>query len=120
MKLAHKVPCRQCPWRDNSLQGYLGGTAPEVYADAVRGNHVPVCHMNDYGPDDSRSAFCAGALATMKNACIAAYTPHGAEQARQKVDRRDDCFVHPIAFYEYHAGKSYVSPFLRGRDAEEA
>lgn len=113
MKLKHKMPCRECPWRKNAAQGFLGGHAPELYADAVAGNEVPACHLQDYGPASARTAMCAGALAVMANACIAPHRTPGGTAAKAEVGRRSDCFGHPAQFYEFHAGKPYVPYLLR-------
>lgn len=120
MRLRHKTPCRECPWRTVSAQGYLGGHSPEMYADAVQENEAPACHMQpDHGPDDPRTTFCAGALATISNACILPHKSPGAREASMEVGRRDDCFQHPAKFYEYHAGKPYVIPIIRRLQKEK-
>lgn len=120
-KLYHKTPCAECPWRKNSAKGWLGGHSPEFYADAPVHNEPTSCHCKDFGPDDDRTAFCAGALSVMANACIMADdSKHpGAEAARRAVGKRDDTFDHPRDFYEYHAGKPYVSPLMRALQERE-
>lgn len=115
MKLYHKEPCAECPWRKTSAQGYLGGYPPEMYADAVACNEVPACHLKDNGPESDDTAMCAGALSVMANACISAWKTPGGDEARKEVGRRDDTFRHPRMFYEYHANKPYVHPLLRVR-----
>tara|TARA_Y100001973_G_C5127478_1_gene295967 strand:+ start:155 stop:520 length:366 start_codon:yes stop_codon:yes gene_type:complete len=120
MKLKHKTPCKECPWRKESLQGYLGGHAPEYYADAVANNEVPACHLQDHGPEDDRTAFCAGALSCMANQAMQPSAMHPGQEtaveAREEVGKRDDTFWHHALFYKYHAGKDYLPPFLRGID----
>lgn len=116
MKLRHKKPCQECPWRLKAPAGWLGGHEPEFYADAVAGNEIPACHLQDFGPDDPRSSFCAGALATAANACIRPTVQEGAAEARLEVGRRDDVFAHPARFFEHHSGgQPYVHPILRRR-----
>jgi hypothetical protein len=117
MKLCHDEPCPECPWREASPAGYLGGHAPEYYADAVQANEVPPCHMQDFGPDDPRSAMCAGALSVMANQCLSAWKTPGGDGAKVSVGRRDDTFRHVAMFYEHHAGQPYVHPLLRSRVA---
>lgn len=112
-QLHHKTPCRKCPWRKDSLQGYLGGYTPEWYADVVQENQVPSCHLRDHGPSDPETAYCVGALHTASNGCI---MPHDAREraARNTVGRNDDCFGHPSLFYTYHSfGQTYVSRLIR-------
>ncbi len=114
MKLYHKTPCAECPWRKTSPQGYLGGWSAEGYADAVSANEVPACHLRDHGPDTDETAFCAGALGTIANACIAPHRAAGdGMAAKEAVGRNPDCFEHPAKFYEYHAGKPWVHPLMR-------
>ena len=117
MRQYHKTPCRECPWRKTSLKGYLGGHDPEYYADAVRAGVVTACHLQDFGPEDNRTAFCAGAASTLANCATAAAESEsgqtGAKAFRNAVGKRDDTFWHPSLFYEYHAGRPYVHPLLR-------
>lgn len=119
MKLFRKVPCPQCPWRRKALPGWLGGIMPSVtesasyYADAVGNNEIPPCHLVDFGPDDDRSRFCVGALATSRNQCIHPDKTRGAPEAAREVGRRDDCFSHVREFYKHHTGEDYTSPLLR-------
>lgn len=113
MKLHHATPCSECPWRKAAPQGWLGGFEPEQYADPVANNEVTACHNRDFGPDDDETAFCAGALATMSNACISAWKSEGADDSKKLVGKREDCFQHPAMFYEHHSGVSWVHPLLR-------
>lgn len=111
MKLQHKAPCNECPWRTTAPAGWLGGHTAEMYADAVAGNEVPACHQQDHGPRSSKTAMCAGALAVIANACIMPHKTKGCDAAAKEVGRRQDCFVHPAQFFTYHTGRPYV-PFL--------
>lgn len=113
MRLYHRTPCRECPWRKTSPAGWLGGFAPEYYADAVSANEVPACHMQDFGPDEDETAMCAGALSVMTNSCTSAWKTEGGDEAKTIVGKRDDTFGHPAQFYEHHAGKPWVHPLLR-------
>lgn len=113
MKLKHKTPCHECPWRKAAPAGYLGGFPAEYYADAVAANEIPACHLKDFGPDDPRTAMCAGSLATAANACILPDRTVGGVEARDKVGKREDCFPHPRAFYKHHTREDYVHPLLR-------
>lgn len=117
MRLHHKVPCRECPWRKESAAGYLGGWPAEHYADAVQANEIPACHLRDHGPENKDTAFCVGALATSANACILPDKQPGAKEARKEVGRREDCFGHPREFYQHHTGQEYVLRIFRKRSA---
>lgn len=119
MRKCHTTPCAECPWKKDSTKGWLGGHPPEFYADAVQEGVIPACHMNDHGPESDRTAFCAGAASTMKNAAKMAEEMEpgqdGAEAMRQAVGKRDDTFAHPALFYAYHTdGKTYTPRFFRG------
>ena len=113
MKLKHKTPCSECPWRKDSLRGFLGGWPAEYYADAVQENEIPACHNMDFGPDDDRTAMCAGALSVASNSAIAPHKTPGASAAKEIVGKNKDCFSWVRDFYEYHTGKEYVPRILR-------
>lgn len=115
MRLIHKTPCNECPWRKTSAVGWLGGFTAEFYADALALNEAPACHLQDFGPDVDETAFCAGALAVAKNACVSLNRSSGdADAAKDVVGKRDDCFSHHSHFYEHHTdGDKYQSPILR-------
>lgn len=116
MKLQHKAPCPECPWRLVALAGWLGGHTPEFYTDAVMHNEVPACHNRDFGPESSDTAFCAGALSVMANGCVSAWNAIGdGEEARQVVGRREDTFAHPHHFFKHHAGEDYTHPLMRSK-----
>lgn len=118
MQLHHKTPCNECPWRNASAPGWLGGHTPEYYADAVQvGNEAHACHLRDYGPDDDDTAFCVGALATMANQCLIPHRSENATEARTIIGRRDDCFGHVALFYQHHAGHPYTHPLMRSNAA---
>jgi hypothetical protein len=108
MKLKHKTPCSECPWRKKACPGWLGGYSAEEYADTVGNNEAPACHNKDYGPDDDRTAFCVGALAVASNQCISLRKSAGADAAKKVIGMRDDCFAHVKFFFEHHSpGKKW-------------
>lgn len=112
-RLIHKTPCNECPWRKDSVQGYLGGYDPQWYADVVQDNQVPSCHLRDHGPENPETAYCVGALHTAANGCI---MPSDAREreARNQVGANPDCFGHPSLFYAYHTfGGRYISRLMR-------
>ena len=117
MRLHHRTPCKECPWRKDSLKGYLGGWPVETYADAVAAGEVPACHLHDHGPETDATPFCAGALACMANQALQPPEFHkgqqGAKEARDTVGKLDIVFWHHSQFYEYHAGEAWVPPMLR-------
>lgn len=111
MKLRHKDPCAECPWRKNAPAGYLGGHAAEYYADAVSANEIPPCHLQDKGPDNPKSSFCVGALSVAANSCISPHNTDGAVEAKTVIGKRDDTFKWVRDFFKHHTGRDYM-PFL--------
>jgi hypothetical protein len=120
VRLIHKTPCAECPWRTVCTPGWLGGFTAEQYADPVQENEVPACHLRDHGPENDNTAFCVGALSVMANSCISAWKSPGGDAAKQIIGRRDDTFRHPALFYEHHTGKPYTIRILRVMNGEQA
>lgn len=113
-RLIHKTPCRECPWRRESVAGFLGGFSAEHYADIVQENQAPSCHLRDHGPGDPETAFCVGALHVAANACIGLREPPHAEEAKRKIGRNEACFSHPREFFSHHThGGDYTPRMLR-------
>lgn len=52
MELFHRKPCKECPWRLEAPQGYLGGHSPEFYADAVAENEIPEKRLENFYDDE--------------------------------------------------------------------
>lgn len=113
MELKHKKACAECPWRKESLKGYLGGHSAEFYTDVVAMNEIPACHLKDYGPNSRKTAMCAGALSVAKKSCIIPHKTQGATEARNEIPHNDETFGHYTQFYKYHADKDYVPYIIR-------
>ncbi len=58
----HKSPCSDCPWRQNSLKGWLNGELPDAWLADVHGEQRIDCHVL-IGPQ------CAGAAIYRGNIC---------------------------------------------------
>jgi hypothetical protein len=114
LTLIHKTPCAECPWRKDSLKGYLGGNTPEMYADSVQNGEAPACHMRDE-THPKGGAFCVGALQCMANSATLPKDPEP-RAAREIVGRSDKVFNFPALFYKYHTGKDYVPFWQRMMD----
>lgn len=41
----HKRPCSDCPFRRDSLHGWLGGYLPEMFTNAAHGEERMPCHL---------------------------------------------------------------------------
>lgn len=74
--LNHKTPCEQCPFKIDSIPGYLGATTAEQFIESTYGEiHMP-CHTYiDYDDPDWEAeqlpfaSHCAGSLIHLKNSC---------------------------------------------------
>jgi hypothetical protein len=58
----HKTPCSDCPFRRDSLPGWLGGYEPDQYAQLAHSDERIDCHTK-IGPQ------CAGAAIYRENVC---------------------------------------------------
>lgn len=113
INLQHTTPCPDCPWRTDSTQGYLGEIDPNYYSDAVAEGEIPACHCKDYGSGDRRTAFCAGAAATMANMCMIPHKQAGAAKAVKAVGKNPEVFTHAALFHKYHTGETWVPRIMR-------
>lgn len=95
------APCSDCPFRLKSAGGWLGGHPVETYRQPPSIGMPTTCHKTDRGADDSRSKFCAGALATIANSGVD--VPEEYREAVDLVGKREDCFPDTNVFAEHHA-----------------
>lgn len=70
----NKTPCNECPYRKDSLPGYLGDEShnPELFLQQLDCKEMHPCHQmvdwNDYTEKDLGAASkCTGALQFMNN-----------------------------------------------------
>lgn len=61
-RLQHKKPCKDCPWKRNSLKGWLGEASPEDWLHTARGEGVVKCHV-------VKNQQCAGIAIFRGNIC---------------------------------------------------
>jgi len=117
MQLRHTAPCQECPWRKASAAGWLGGLDENFYSDAFNAGEVPACHCHDHGPENDKTAFCAGALSVMANSAKQPGERHsgqaGAVAARDVVGKRDDTFRFFHEFHRHHTGEDWVHLLMR-------
>lgn len=107
--LSHTNPCAACPFRKESLPGYLGASTPTEFMLHTLDQEVRMpCHSAiDYEDKDwyrsqyPQAPLCAGALAFM---CNTAKSPRDPDlrDARNQVGRRDDVFGNRKEFLEHH------------------
>jgi hypothetical protein len=111
VKLRHKKPCDECPWRRNHPNGWLGGYKPEDFTTQVQFDGPPLpCHKTigpdaeETDPDGENVSMCAGALIFMKNSCKSANHPDYGD-AREQVERdTENVFQWTHEFLEHHRG----------------
>lgn len=109
MKLRHKKPCDECPWRRVHPAGWLGGYPAEDFVNQVQFDGPPLpCHKTvtaGLDPDadlpDSVS-MCAGALIFMRNSCKAAQHPAYGDARDQVEPDPVNVFQWPKEFLDHH------------------
>lgn len=95
MKIRHKVPCRECPWRRSSPPGWLGPNTVEQYSAPVRSGVLVPCHL------DPNRSYCAGSAVEMRNSCTLPRDPDMAAQVL-RVKPSEDVFRFPTEFEAHH------------------
>lgn len=108
MKLRHKEPCSECPWRRTHPAGWLGGYPPEDFMQQVQFDGPPVpCHKTippgrNLDAMGDEVSMCAGALIFMRNSCKSAQHPAYGD-ARELVEPDpENVFCWPQEFLDYH------------------
>jgi hypothetical protein len=90
-KCQHTTPCSDCPWRRDSLNGWLGGASPEEWIQAAHSDEVVPCHT-------LKGAQCAGIAIYRANTAKLPYPPNLTLPAdRKKV------FSWRTEFLEHHS-----------------
>jgi hypothetical protein len=70
-----KAPCMACPFKRDSLAGYLGASSPEQFIETTMQDYSMPCHMtvdyeNEHWEDDLDLAQqCTGAAIFFSNMC---------------------------------------------------
>lgn len=65
-----KKPCKECPYRKQSLPGYFGGNPPETYLIPLLQDIPVVCHKS-MGEDVKSLPCCGWILARLKSGKLA-------------------------------------------------
>lgn len=108
MKLRHKTPCNECPFRRKSLPGYLGNATPEEFLGATLNDTPMPCHKTvDYTKKTwrkslgtERVAHCAGSLIFYANMCKL----HRDRSMPRLEKDRENVFSRPDEFLKHHTG----------------
>ena len=87
----HTKPCGDCPWRRDSLNGWLGGLKPQEWIGIAHSDEVVDCHT-------LKGAQCAGAAIYRRNTCKMAYPPNLLLPAD-----REKIFSNRNEFLEHHS-----------------
>lgn len=88
----HRRPCGDCPWRRDSLKGWVGGLTADQWLRAAHGEDRIDCHTR-------RGPQCAGAATYRGNV---GKLPRDQELLRLAPDR-EAVFSRPDEFLEHHA-----------------
>lgn len=66
-----KKPCKECPYRTDSLPGYFGGQNPAEYAAAIHMEIVVACHTRSKYTDGLASTVvpCTGHVLSQIKSC---------------------------------------------------
>jgi hypothetical protein len=111
-KKQHSKPCRGCPWRRASINGYLGASTPEALlavAQSPLEPHTP-CHLQvnyrskDWEVEALAAPQCAGRAIFLANQGI---VPKGLNLLRQPQIKKDTkiVFASGEEFLVHHNGK---------------
>lgn len=89
-KCQHKTACSDCPWKRDSLRGWLGGATPQQWVATAHSDAVVDCHT-------LKGAQCAGIAIYRRNVAKLAPPPNIQLEAD-----RENVFGMPTQFVEYH------------------
>jgi len=70
-KCQHTKPCEDCPWRKNSLPGWLGDYDADTWLQIAHGDGIIPCHVY--------TQQCAGAAIYRSNVCKSVRNPKALE-----------------------------------------
>jgi hypothetical protein len=108
MKAPAQLPCRECPLRQDSAPGFLGGYTPEMYLTLLHGRASVACHCSKgfHSKDISQQRHCTGVVGYRANQQILTRTAAD-EATRELADSyprnlREDFFTSMPDFYYHH------------------
>jgi len=118
--LKHKTACARCPWRRDSLKGWLGIETPSGFLWATQREHMMPCHCDvDYESDDwelqlDGASHCAGSLVFMKNNCQLPVNLTLREMVEQ-VEQSTEVFQWGREFLDHHTLEPFGSNRIGGK-----
>ena len=107
MHHTHTKPCRECPFRRESMPGYLGEDTPDGFMATTLADHEMPCHLTvDYEEDDweeslDEASYCAGALNFFRNMCKISR-----DRNRPQGEKDPTVFSNPMEFLAHHKRQS--------------
>lgn len=87
----HTTPCSDCPWKRDSLPGWLGSHTANEFIAMAHGEVQYTCHV-------IVNQQCAGMAVYRRNVCK---QPHDPATLRLPADR-ETVFATPAQFLEHH------------------
>lgn len=108
-----KKPCKQCPFRKQSLPGWLGDASPEQFIATVMNDEEMPCHSTvDYTDKHWRRSlrtkkvsYCKGSLIFFSNICKLSR-----DRARPTAEPSEDVFRSPQEFLKHHTSLEKKRP----------
>lgn len=108
MKLKCKEPCKKCPFKRDSLKGWLGDSTPEEFILTTAENDMP-CHLTiDYEKKDwntkglKEASLCSGALIFLKNSLTTPKYKPRAELLNKVEKNVESIFTWKAEFLTHH------------------
>lgn len=115
IRLKHKIPCNDCPFRRDSMRGFLGGTKLADWLTAWSSENKFPCHktvnqvlvdtdnpIGDYHPALDGASYCAGALIMMRNSAKVPRNINDRKAAKSVERDSQTVFSHIGQFKQHH------------------
>jgi len=111
IRKARKTPCDDCPFRRDSLPGWVGDSTPEDFIQTTMADVPMPCHKTlDYNDSDwkrdwdtgAAGLLCAGALTFFANTCKLSRDRNRPRLPKDPVN----IFSNSVEFMEYHTGET--------------
>jgi hypothetical protein len=101
------TPCNECPWRRESLPGWLGPHDAEEWINLVHGDGQVACHKTIVVSDDpTGTTTCSGSAIYRRNV---AKSPRGVPADHQLDADTVNVFARPDQFTDHHDRKQKVA-----------
>lgn len=115
---ATATPCSECPWRTESLRGYLGPLSAEEWTEVARSEEPIACHRTLPGGKNPwthpATRQCRGAAAYRQNTCKMPRNPDDAANTTRHDPRtpdiRETVFRNARAFEAHHNARETGTP----------